>query len=151
MKLPVEPDGRVATIARHVVELADSGEADFQPLYGDELSLWDKVEAIATRLYGASGITMDDRIRDRFHELQSAGFSHLPICMAKTPQSLSANPKLIGAPTDFTVPIRQVRLAAGAGFLVVLAGKVLTMPGLPPHPAAWDIAVNDLGDSEGLR
>ncbi len=136
-------------LARHVVELADSGVADFKPIYEDSLPLWDKVERIATRLYGASGITADDAIRKRFDELQGP-YAHFPVCMAKTQYSFSTDPNLKGAPTDFTVPVRELRISAGAEFLVVVTGAIMTMPGLPRVPAANSIHLNEQGQIEGL-
>jgi formate--tetrahydrofolate ligase len=136
-------------LARHVVELADSGVADFKPIYEDSLPLWDKVERIATRLYGASGITADDAIRKRFDELQGP-YGHFPVCMAKTQYSFSTDPNLKGAPTDFTVPVRELRVSSGAEFLVVITGAIMTMPGLPRVPAANSIHLNEQGQIEGL-
>ncbi|MCH9012100.1 MAG: formate--tetrahydrofolate ligase [Proteobacteria bacterium] len=136
-------------LARHVVELVDSGVADFKPLYEDALPLWDKVERIATRIYGASGISADDRIRKQFEELQGP-YGHFPVCMAKTQFSLSTDPNLKGAPEGHVVPIREVRVSGGAEFLVVVAGAIMTMPGLPRVPAANSIFLNDEGQVEGL-
>ncbi len=136
-------------LARHVAELADSGVADFKPIYEDSLPLWDKVERIATRLYGASGITADDAIRKRFDELQGP-YGHFPVCMAKTQYSFSTDPNLKGAPTDFTVPVRELRVSSGAEFLVVITGAIMTMPGLPRVPAANSIHLNEQGQIEGL-
>ena len=136
-------------LARHVVELADSGVADFKPSYQDSLPLWDKVERIATRLYGASGITADDAVRKRFDEMQSP-YGHFPVCMAKTQYSFSTDPNLKGAPEGHTVPIREIRVSAGAEFLVVVTGAIMTMPGLPRVPAANSIHLNEQGQIEGL-
>ncbi|MCH8926227.1 MAG: formate--tetrahydrofolate ligase [Proteobacteria bacterium] len=136
-------------LARHVVELVDSGVADFKPLYEDALPLWDKVERIATRIYGASGISADDRIRKQFEELQGP-YGHFPVCMAKTQFSLSTDPNLKGAPEGHVVPIREVRVSGGAEFLVVVTGAIMTMPGLPRVPAANSIFLNDEGQIEGL-
>ena len=136
-------------LARHVVELVDSGVADFKPLYEDALPLWDKVERIATRIYGASGISADDRIRKQFEELQGP-YGHFPVCMAKTQFSLSTDPNLKGAPEGHVVPIREVRVSGGAEFLVVVTGAIMTMPGLPRVPAANSIFLNDEGQVEGL-
>ncbi len=136
-------------LARHVVELADSGVADFKPLYEDSLPLWDKVERIATRLYGASGITADDAVRKRFDELQGP-YGHFPVCMAKTQYSFSTDPNLKGAPEGHVVPIREIRVSAGAEFVVVVTGAIMTMPGLPRVPAANSIYLNEQGQIEGL-
>ncbi len=144
-------DGGAGTeeLAHHVVELADSGQADFKLLYEDSLPLWDKVEAIATQLYGASGITADAKVRKTFDELQGP-YGHFPVCMAKTQYSFSTDPNLKGAPTDFTVPVREVRVSGGAEFLVVVTGAIMTMPGLPRVPAADNIHLNEAGQIEGL-
>ena len=136
-------------LARHVVELVDSGDADFKPLYEDALPLWDKVERIATQIYGASGISADDRIRKQFEELQGP-YGQFPVCMAKTQYSLSTDPNLKGAPEGHVVPIREVRISGGAEFLVVVTGAIMTMPGLPRVPAANSIYLNDEGQVEGL-
>lgn len=137
-------------LARKVVELVEQGASRFSPLYDDDMSLWDKVEAIATRLYGAEKISADKRVLRRFQELQDAGFDHLPVCMAKTQYSFSTDPSLKGAPSGHTVQIRDVRLSAGAGFVVVACGDIMTMPGLPRVPAAGAITISDEGEVEGL-
>jgi len=137
-------------LAKHVVELTDSDQADFKPLYEDSLSLWEKVETIATKLYGAAGISADDTVRKRFDELQAGGYGHFPICMAKTQYSFSTDPNLKGAPEGHTIPVREVRLSGGAEFLVVVTGAIMTMPGLPRVPAANSIHLNDQGQIEGL-
>lgn len=137
-------------LARHVVELADSGQANFKPLYEDSLPLWEKVEVIATKLYGAAGISADNTVRKRFEELQAGGYGHFPICMAKTQYSFSTDPNLKGAPEGHVVPVREVRLSGGAEFLVVVTGAIMTMPGLPRVPAANSIHLNDQGQIEGL-
>jgi len=136
-------------LARHVAEMADSGAADFKLLYEDSLPLWDKVERIATKLYGASGITADDAVRKRFAELQGP-YGHFPVCVAKTQYSFSTDPNLKGAPEGHLVPIREVRVSAGAEFLVVVTGAIMTMPGLPRVPAANSIYLNEQGQIEGL-
>ncbi len=136
-------------LARHVVEMVDSGDADFKPLYEDALPLWDKVERIATQIYGASGISADDRIAKQFDELQGP-YGHFPVCMAKTQYSFSTDPNLKGAPEGHVVPIREVRVSGGAEFVVVVTGAIMTMPGLPRVPAANSIYLNDEGQVEGL-
>ncbi|NIP94477.1 MAG: formate--tetrahydrofolate ligase [Akkermansiaceae bacterium] len=138
-------------LASEVVALAEKRAGGFELLYPDEMPLLEKVEAVSTRIYGANGLAMDDQVRAQFDRLQADGHGHLPVCVAKTPLSLSADPRLKGAPRDFTIPVREVRLSAGAGFVVVLTGKVMTMPGLPRHPAAHHIHVNEKGEIEGLR
>ena len=144
-------DGGAGTqeLAEQVIELVESGAADFKPLYEDSLPLWDKVERIATRIYGASGIDADARVRKTFDELQGT-YGHFPVCMAKTQYSLSADPALKGAPSGHVVPIRDVRVSAGAGFVVVVTGAIMTMPGLPRTPAADTIRLDDQGRIEGL-
>jgi len=136
-------------LARHVAELADSGQSRFKPLYPDDLPLWDKVKTIATSLYGASDITADTAVRNQFKELQ-VNYGKLPICMAKTQYSFSTDPNLKNAPSNHVVPIREVRLAAGAEFVVVICGEIMTMPGLPKVPSADSIRLNDQGQIEGL-
>jgi formate--tetrahydrofolate ligase len=141
-------------LARAVVELtskpaaADGG--GFRVLYPDDMPLWDKVRTIATEIYGASDVIADRRIRDRFRELQAEGFGHFPVCIAKTQYSFSTDPDLRGAPSGHVVPIREVRLAAGAGFIVVICGEIMTMPGLPKSPAAERIHIGPSGQTEGL-
>ncbi len=136
-------------LAHHVVELADSGRAEFRPLYEDSLPLWDKVERIATRLYGAAGLSAEDRVRRQFAELQER-YGHFPVCMAKTQYSFSTDPNLKGAPEGHVVPVREVRVSGGAEFLVVITGDIMTMPGLPRVPAANSIRLNERGQIEGL-
>ncbi|MFM9863778.1 MAG: formate--tetrahydrofolate ligase [Micropepsaceae bacterium] len=139
-----------AELARAVVALTEKNGAKFHPLYPDDMPLWEKVETIATKLYGASEVIADTAIRQRFRELQTAGFGHLPICMAKTQYSFSTDPLLKGAPSGHVVALREVRLSAGAEFLVVFAGDIMTMPGLPKTPSANTIRLNDAGEVEGL-
>jgi formate--tetrahydrofolate ligase len=129
--------------------LADSGEAEFRPLYPDDMSLWDKTRTIAREIYGAADIAADPAARAQFRELESAGCGRLPVCVAKTQYSFSDDPSLLGAPTGHVPKIRDVRLRAGAGFVVVLMGDVRTMPGLPRSPAAERIRVVD-GEIDGL-
>ena len=137
-------------LARHIVDLTDGTRSQFAPLYDDDLPLWDKVRTVATQIYGASGIQADKKIRIQFQDLQKAGFGHLPVCMAKTQYSFSTDPNLKGAPKDHAVTIREIRLSAGADFLVVICGDIMTMPGLPRTPAANNILLNDAGQIEGL-
>ena len=139
----------VEALARHVLEMVDSDQADFKPLYEDSLPLWDKVERIATRIYGAAGVSADDKVRKTFEDLQGS-YGHFPVCMAKTQYSLSSDPSLKGAPEGHVVPIREVRVSGGAEFLVVVTGAIMTMPGLPRVPAADNIYLNDQGQIEGL-
>jgi formate--tetrahydrofolate ligase len=136
-------------LAHHVVELADSGTAQFAPIYDDSLPLWDKIKTVATKLYGAEDIIADDKVRKQIAELQN-DYGHFPVCMAKTQYSFSTDPNLKGAPSGHVVPVREVRLSAGAGFLVVITGEIMTMPGLPRVPAANNIFLNEDGQIEGL-
>ncbi len=129
-------------LAKHVVELADSGKANFKPLYPDEMSLWEKTRYIAKEIYGADDIVADQKVRDLFETFQANGYGHYPICMAKTQYSFSTDPTLLGAPKGHTVPVREIRLAAGAEFIVVICGAVMTMPGLPRKPSAENIGVD---------
>jgi formate--tetrahydrofolate ligase len=137
-------------LARAVVKLAEGGKANFHTLYPDEMPLWDKVRTIAQSLYGAQGIIADKKIRDQFAELQKAGYGHYPVCIAKTQYSFSTDPNLKGAPSNHVVPVREIKVSAGAEFLVVICGEIMTMPGLPKVPAANSIRLNDRGEVEGL-
>jgi formate--tetrahydrofolate ligase len=136
-------------LARRVVALADGAQSGFRLLYDDSAPLWEKVRTIATQIYGAGDISGDAAIRRQFQHLQETGYGGLPVCIAKTPYSFSADPTLLGAPSGHIAPIREVRLSAGAGFVVVLLGDILTMPGLPRVPAAEAIRING-GRVEGL-
>ncbi len=139
-----------ADLARHVVDLCDHDGVLFRPLYGDDMKLWDKVATIATSLYGASEIAADTNVRQRFRELEAEGFGKFPICMAKTQYSFSTDARLKGAPSGHVVGIREVRLSAGAEFVVVITGDIMTMPGLPREPSATAMHLNDAGEIEGL-
>jgi formate--tetrahydrofolate ligase len=136
-------------LARAVAALADSGSARFRPLYPDAMSLWDKTRTIAEEIYGADDVAASDAVRAQFDALEAAGWGGLPICVAKTQYSFSDNPALMGAPSGFKVTVRDVRLRAGAGFVVVLMGDIRTMPGLPRNPAAERIRIVN-GEIEGL-
>ena len=137
-------------LAQAVAEMADSGTADFTTTYPDEMPLWEKIEAVATKIYRADGISADQKTRNQIADLQNGGFGHLPICIAKTQYSFSTDPNRKGAPTGYTLGIREVRLSAGAGFVVVVCGDIMTMPGLPREPAANRIRINEVGEVEGL-
>jgi len=137
-------------LAKHVVEVADSGQAQFQTLYDDELPLLEKTRHIARTLYGANDIIADKRVRDQFAKFESDGYGEFPICMAKTQYSFSTDPALMGAPIGHGVPIREIRLSAGAEFIVVVCGDIMTMPGLPRVPSADNIRLNDQDQVEGL-
>ncbi len=133
-----------------VAELADSGAAQFRPLYKDDTSLFDKINTIAKKIYGADSAIADKKIRTQLRQWEDEGYGHLPVCMAKTQYSFSTDPELLGAPTGHSVPIREVRLSAGAGFIVVVCGAIMTMPGLPSVPAANSIHLDDEGLIQGL-
>ena len=137
-------------LARHVAEVADSGQAQFHTLYDNELPLWEKARHIARSLYGANDIIADKKVRDQFAKFETDGYGHFPICMAKTQYSFSTDPARIGAPINHDVPIREVRLSAGAEFIVAVCGDIMTMPGLPRVPSADNIRLNDEGLVEGL-
>lgn len=137
-------------LATKVAALTDGGEADFAPLYPDAMPLRQKLETIAREIYGAAGISMDAKATARFAELEAAGYGNLPVCVAKTQYSFSADPTLRGAPSGHTVPVRELRLSAGAGFVVAICGDIMTMPGLPRQPAAERIYLDAHGQIEGL-
>ena len=137
-------------LAHHVVAVAESGKADFKPLYPDDMSLRDKVKTIATEIYRAADIACDSSVETQFKDLQAAGYGHLPVCMAKTQYSFSTDASKRGAPTGHIVPVRELRLSAGAEFVVVITGDVMTMPGLPKVPSSEVIHLNDKGQIEGL-
>jgi formate--tetrahydrofolate ligase len=140
----------IEALARHVVDVADSGRSEFRPLYPDAMPLREKVKTIATKIYRAADISCDASIETRFKELQGAGYGHLPVCMAKTQYSFSTDPNKRGAPAGHIVPVRELRLSAGAEFIVVITGEIMTMPGLPKVPSANVITLNDKGQVEGL-
>jgi formate--tetrahydrofolate ligase len=137
-------------LAKHVAKLAESGSAQFKPIYGDDMPLWDKVKTIAREIYRADDIVADKAIRDQLKTWEAAGYGKFPICMAKTQYSFSTDPNLKGAPTNHVVPIREVRLSAGAEFIVVVCGDIMTMPGLPKVPSAEVIGLDAHGRIEGL-
>ena len=137
-------------LAHHVIEMIEAGEGAFQPLYPDEMPLWEKVEAVARRIYGATGITAPATVRNRFRALQDGGYGHFPVCMAKTQYSFSTDPSRKGAPEGHEVSVRELRLSAGAEFVVAICGDMMTMPGLPKKPAAEGIHINENGRIEGL-
>ena len=140
----------IEELANKVVSLAESGASQFSPLYPDDMPLFEKVNTIVKRIYRGDEAIADKSIRDQLHQWEQAGYGHLPVCMAKTQYSFSTDPNLRGAPTGHTVPVREVRLAAGAGFVVIICGEVMTMPGLPSKPSSEKIFLNDQGQIEGL-
>ncbi|MEM7168997.1 MAG: formate--tetrahydrofolate ligase [Pseudomonadota bacterium] len=141
-------DGTI-DLAHHVVELVDGDTANFAPIYPDDMPLIEKIRTVATKLYGADDIQVDAKVAKQIDDLQK-DYGHFPVCMAKTQYSFSTDPNAKGAPSGHTIPVREVRLSAGAGFLVVICGEIMTMPGLPRVPAANNIYLNDAGEIEGL-
>ena len=137
-------------LATRVAEIADADMANFAPLYADDMSLADKIQTVCKRIYRADEALMDKKIRDQLHLWEEQGYGNLPVCMAKTQYSFSTDPNLRGAPDNHSVPVREVRLSAGAGFIVAVCGEIMTMPGLPRKPAAETICLNDEGLIEGL-
>jgi formate--tetrahydrofolate ligase len=139
-----------AALAARVAEIADSDISNFAPIYPDDMPLFEKIETIAKRIYRADEVLADKKIRDQLAQWEEQGYGHLPVCMAKTQYSFSTDPNQRGAPTGHSVPVREVRLSAGAGFIVAICGEIMTMPGLPSVPAAESIRLNDDGEIEGL-
>ena len=137
-------------LATRVAEIADADIANFASLYADDLSLFEKIQTVAKRIYRADEVLADAKIRNQLKEWEAAGYGHLPVCMAKTQYSFTTDPNRRGAPLDHSVPVREVRLSAGAGFVVVICGEIMTMPGLPSVPASEAIMLNDMGQIEGL-
>jgi formate--tetrahydrofolate ligase len=137
-------------LAKKVVELSESGTQQFRHLYEDSIPLWEKVNTIAKSIYGASEIVADKIVREQFKSFESAGYGNFPICMAKTQYSFSTDPNLKGAPHGHVVQIREIRLSAGAEFIVVVTGEIMTMPGLPKSPSANLIHLNKQSNIEGL-
>ena len=139
-----------ASLAEYVVEMVDSQESNFKPLYSDDMNLWDKTKYIAQNIYGADDVIADKKVRDQFAQFDKNGYSNYPICMAKTQYSFSTDPSLMGAPSGHEVPIREIRLCSGAEFIVVVCGAIMTMPGLPRRPASENIGVDKDKNIEGL-
>jgi formate--tetrahydrofolate ligase len=140
----------VLDLAQRVAELAEDGQAQFTPLYPDDMPLFQKMQTIAQRIYRAKDVACDDKIRAQLASWDAAGYGNLPICMAKTQYSFTTDPTRRGAPTGHTIPVREVRLSAGAGFIVAICGEIMTMPGLPRSPAAERIGFNADGQIDGL-
>ena len=140
----------VTELATRIAAIADADEADFKVLYPDEMPLMEKIETIASKIYRADEVQADKKVRDQLKQWEEAGFGHLPVCMAKTQYSFSTDPNQRGAPTGHSLPVREVRLSAGAGFVVVVCGEIMTMPGLPRVPSAESICLNDEGEIDGL-
>ncbi|MDN5927773.1 MAG: formate--tetrahydrofolate ligase [Hyphomicrobiales bacterium] len=137
-------------LAKKVAELAESGASQFAPLYPDEMPLFEKINTIVKRIYRGSEAIADKSVRDQLHQWEQAGYGNLPVCMAKTQYSFSTDPNLRGAPTGHVVPVREVRLSAGAGFVVAICGEIMTMPGLPSRPSSEKVFLNEDGQIEGL-
>ena len=137
-------------LARHVTEMIENRKSQFRTLYDDNMPLWEKVRHIARSIYGAEDIIADKKVRAQFEEFEKAGYGHYPVCMAKTQYSFSTDPQLMGAPSGHDVPIREIRLASGAEFIVVICGDVMTMPGLPRKPASENIGINEDKEIIGL-
>ena len=137
-------------LATRIAEIADADMGNFAPIYPDDMPLFEKIETIAKRIYRADEVLADQKIRDQLRQWEDQGYGHLPVCMAKTQYSFSTDPNLRGAPTGHSVPIREVRLSAGAGFIVAICGEIMTMPGLPRVPSAESICLNEAGEIEGL-
>ena len=137
-------------LSERIAEIADSEIGNFAPLYNDEMSLLGKIETIAKRIYRADEVLADAKIRNQLKEWETAGYGNLPVCVAKTQYSFTTDPNRRGAPTGHSVPVREVRLSAGAGFIVVICGEIMTMPGLPSKPASESIMLNETGQIEGL-
>src|SRR5262249_46692921 len=139
-----------AALAQCVKQVAGNTKAKFKPLYSPELALMDKIGVIATQVYGADGVKYGAGTKTKLRQFEKWGYGHLPICFAKTQYSFSHDPDLLGVPTGFTLPITDVQLAAGAGFVKVLCGDIMTMPGLPATPAAFRMEVDDDGTIIGV-
>jgi formate--tetrahydrofolate ligase len=140
----------VEELAAKVVKLAEGGSAKFAPLYPDDMGLFAKIETIATKIYRAGSVTADKSVKDQLKVWEDMGYGKLPVCIAKTQYSFSTDPNQRGAPTGFTIPVREVRLSAGAGFVVAICGEIMTMPGLPKVPSSEHIRFNAAGQIEGL-
>ncbi len=140
----------ITELAQEVVALAEGGSADFAPLYPDEILLFEKIETVAKSIYHAGEVIADRKVREQLKDWEAQGYGALPVCMAKTQYSFSTDPSLRGAPEGHDLPVREVRLSAGAGFVVAICGEIMTMPGLPRTPSAESIRLNDAGAVEGL-
>ena len=137
-------------LAMHVASMIENQQSQFRTLYDDDMKLWDKARHIARTIYGAEDIIADKKVRAQFERFENEGYGHYPVCMAKTQYSFSTDPQLTGAPSGHDVPIREIRLAAGAEFIVIVCGDVMTMPGLPRNPASENIGVDNLKNITGL-
>ena len=142
-------DGTIE-LANKVVEIVEGNTANYAPLYPDSMPLLEKIECVAKSIYRADEVVVDKKIRDQLKQWEQQGYGNLPVCMAKTQYSFTTDPAQRGAPVGFSIPVREVRLSAGAGFVVAICGEVMTMPGLPSVPAAESICINDEGVIDGL-
>mgnify|MGYP001195061593 FL=1 len=140
----------IKDLSERVVEMVEGGTAQFAPLYPDEMPLFEKIETVAKRIYRADEVIADQKIRDQLKSWEDQGYGHLPVCMAKTQYSFTTDPSRRGAPMGHSLPVREVRLSAGAGFIVVVCGDIMTMPGLPRVPSAEAICLNSEGLIDGL-
>ena len=145
-----EGSAGIEELAHKIVALAEAGASQFAPLYPDSMPLFEKINTVVKRIYRGSEAIADKSVRDQLKQWEEAGYGNLPVCMAKTQYSFSTDPNLRGAPTGHVVPVREVRLSAGAGFVVAICGEIMTMPGLPSKPASENIFLNDDGEIEGL-
>ncbi|HCN41115.1 MAG TPA: formate--tetrahydrofolate ligase [Proteus vulgaris] len=137
-------------LAKQVIDTLENEQSQFQLIYPDNASLYEKIDTVAKEIYGANGVTYSQHARNMLEKIENMGFGHFPVCMAKTQYSLSDNPTLLGRPTDFTINVREVYVSAGAGFVVALTGTITTMPGLPKTPAAIKVDINNRGKIDGL-
>jgi formate--tetrahydrofolate ligase len=137
-------------LAEAVVDLVERDGAEFRYLYPDDMPLWDKIRTVAQNIYRAQGIIADQKVRDQIARYQESGYGRFPVCIAKTPLSFTTDPNVKGIPKNHVVPIREVRLANGAGFLVAICGNIMTMPGLPRRPAARNMRIDADGNIDGL-
>ena len=137
-------------LAKEVIDTINTKPSNYAPLYSDDMPIKDKIGTVATEIYGADGVTYTPAASKQIAKIEEMGFGKLPVCMAKTQYSLSDDPNLLGRPTGYNITVREVYVSAGAGFVVALTGAIMTMPGLPKHPAAYDIDVDENGKITGL-
>ena len=137
-------------LAQEVIDIIDADESDFKPLYQWDLPVKEKIETIATEIYGAEYVDYSSKAKAQLHRISKLGLDHLPVCIAKTQKSLSDNPKLLGRPKDFIITVREIEIASGAGFLIPITGDIVRMPGLPTHPSSEHIDINEEGEITGL-
>ncbi|TDI81054.1 MAG: formate--tetrahydrofolate ligase, partial [Bacteroidetes bacterium] len=138
------------TLAQHVIEIVEECDSEFTPMYDWNMDVRSKIEAVSTKIYGATGVNYSQKAKKNLKTISDLGLDHLPVCIAKTQKSLSDNPKLLGRPKDFDITVREIEIAAGAGFLIPITGDMMRMPGLPPHPASENINIDNDGNISGL-